>query len=511
MEVASSITEGGPVTVCYLVRPGVTPPPWLGSWEELFWAARRAACLSISRLLSLSGTKNWMSYLYLPVHFLFVLPKFPPPPLQICCLKETETITPLDSSWRRSMSRLLCASSLSRSAPRSSSRVMRNSFSMAALSSLGAGKHQCSFPLSFSPPPPPPPPLLSSAPPEGEAFSSPSPPHLYLGSSSLGLFWILKKASSSSSWVLGVRDIRPLEVSGLCMTKEVPRLSVFGWSPTPCPEREEFEREGEGLDWWRTSRSTLDAEGLSLLKSCKILKRKKRRASSSLTWFLLPLSEDRWRWRPLRDSFVEGKRMNSPSVPDRGTKEGVQRHKGEKGWRRAHFLILIVIIIFIIIKARQSERHSLLLPVAQHTRGSTAPKALTEKDKEFTNRVKCNGLGVVIMYTWDLTPSDVFSGSSPPELPRVRRRAGAEPDRGAGPGASRPLRGARLPRGDGRRPREELSASGRARAPGPPGGGSARRRGGPTWTDQLVSDESSCSHGYCRGIHNRKESRRGED
>lgn len=45
----------------------------------------------------------------------------------------------------------------------------------------------------------------------------------------------------------------------------------------------------------------------------------------------------------------------------------------------------------------------------------------------------------------------------------MRRRAGAEPDRGAGPGASRPLRGARLPRGDGRRPREELSACGTKR------------------------------------------------
>lgn len=49
-------------------------------------------------------------------------------------------------------------------------------------------------------------------------------------------------------------------------------------------------------------------------------------------------------------------------------------------------------------------------------------------------------------------------GSSPPELPRDPRRAGADPEKVLWAGASRPRRGAKPVSEDCRGPREELRA-----------------------------------------------------
>lgn len=56
-----------------------------------------------------------------------------------------------------------------------------------------------------------------------------------------------------------------------------------------------------------------------------------------------------------------------------------------------------------------------------------------------------------------ITPRDDLRGSSPPELPRDRRRAGEGRGREPRPVSSRPLRGARLPSGDGKGPNAEIS------------------------------------------------------
>jgi len=68
---------------------------------------------------------------------------------------------------------------------------------------------------------------------------------------------------------------RPLEVSGLCSPRDAARLPRFRRSPASCSEGEGLEKEGEGLDWWRTSRSTFRAGGVSLPAACRCLKREK--------------------------------------------------------------------------------------------------------------------------------------------------------------------------------------------------------------------------------------------
>ena len=57
-----------------------------------------------------------------------------------------------------------------------------------------------------------------------------------------------------------------------------------------------------------------------------------------------------------------------------------------------------------------------------------------------------------------LTGTHALRGSRPPELPKDPRREGTDPERGAIPEASRPLKGAKLAGGDDNGPRDELRA-----------------------------------------------------
>lgn len=94
-------------------------------------------------------------------------------------------------------------------------------------------------------------------------------------SSSSRLPWLEGGDLASLKQELLVRPCLPLEVSGLCSSAGGATWPpAFGWRPTSCSKGGTLDREDEGLDWWRTSLSTLWLETPSLPFACTRLRRK---------------------------------------------------------------------------------------------------------------------------------------------------------------------------------------------------------------------------------------------